>query len=226
MKAYKKIIGSLYLVLLVLPVTGQVDCQVLKAEISLEYDGECKNGLAHGVGIASGQDQYSGRFRKGYPHGIGTYTWSTGEVYEGAWKNGLRHGYGKYTSSKDGKETLQEGNWLKDKFMGRSGSNTIKVKTKRNVIRYTAIRKSDGNQVMVKILMNGVPNIEIEDLMFIGDSGSEIGYSQYIGYENVEFPFSGKITYLTWNKLKTIRYEVVFEFVVPQPGYWELSLHN
>ena len=44
---------------------GQTECKVLKAEISLIYKGECKNGLAHGVGEALGRDFYEGEFKNG-----------------------------------------------------------------------------------------------------------------------------------------------------------------
>ncbi|UCG26687.1 MAG: hypothetical protein JSV24_06810 [Bacteroidales bacterium] len=205
---------------------GQATCRVLVPEIAESYTGDCKNGLAHGEGEAKGKDSYIGKFRKGYPDGFGTYTWSTGEVYTGTWKKGRRNGKGKYIFSTNDEDSIQEGNWKNDEFIGSKEGNGIKVRIKRNVIRYTTIRKSEGNQVMVKILVNGVPNFDIEDLLFIGDSGSEIRYNEYIGYEFVEFPFWGKVTYRTWNKLKTIQYDAVFEFEISRPGYWEITLHN
>jgi len=39
---------------------AQEACLVLKPQIANRYDGECKNGLAHGKGIASGLDRYEG----------------------------------------------------------------------------------------------------------------------------------------------------------------------
>ena len=38
------------------------DCTVNKASISGFYTGECKKGLAHGMGIAQGTDRYEGHF--------------------------------------------------------------------------------------------------------------------------------------------------------------------
>ncbi len=205
---------------------GQTDCEVLKPEISLIYKGECKKGLAHGKGEASGRDNYVGEFRKGLPNGTGIYTWSTGEVYEGEWRNGKRHGYGTYSFISSGRDSLLQGMWANDVFKGMSEADAVHVVMKRNLVRYTSMRRGDGNQVIVKILMGGAPNSDIEDLMFVSNSGSEIRYSHVTGFDNVEFPFWGKVTYSTWNKLKTMRYDVVFEFEITQPGLWEISLHH
>ena len=49
-------------------------CKVLISEISEKYEGDCKNGLAHGTGVAKGIDLYEGRFKKGIPNGKGKYT--------------------------------------------------------------------------------------------------------------------------------------------------------
>jgi hypothetical protein len=70
----------------------QSDCQVKVARLSGTYTGGCKNGLAHGKGIAQGTDRYEGQFSKGIPDGKGTYTWANGTTYDGQWKNGMRDG--------------------------------------------------------------------------------------------------------------------------------------
>ena len=69
-------------------------CKVLLSEISEVYNGNCKDGFAHGKGIARGIDIYQGRFKKGLPHGTGKYIWKDGSYYEGSWKNGKKSGSG------------------------------------------------------------------------------------------------------------------------------------
>ena len=81
-------------------------------------------------------------------------------------------------------------------------------------------------KVVLKIFMGGVLISDIQDLMFVSNSGSEIHSSYSTGFDNVQFPFWGKVTYSTWNKMKTMRYDVVFEFEITQPGLWEISLHH
>jgi len=77
------------------------NCDVLDADISDSYVGDCKEGKAHGRGRASGRDTYVGEFFEGEPHGQGTYTWGadsrwSGHSYTGTFEHGERHGQGKY----------------------------------------------------------------------------------------------------------------------------------
>ena len=51
---------------------SQVQCKVLMEEISDWYQGDCKDGVAHGNGIAKGIDRYEGKFKKGLPNGRST----------------------------------------------------------------------------------------------------------------------------------------------------------
>jgi hypothetical protein len=71
---------------LILTIGGNIygqtgDCRVAKASISGSYTGDCKNGLAHGKGIAQGIDRYEGEFTKGLPSGTGIYRWADGVYY-------------------------------------------------------------------------------------------------------------------------------------------------
>lgn len=43
---------------------AQQQCKVLLHEISGKYEGDCKKGLAHGVGKAIGRDTYEGEIKK------------------------------------------------------------------------------------------------------------------------------------------------------------------
>ncbi|GAB1392784.1 hypothetical protein MASR1M60_09470 [Rhodocyclaceae bacterium] len=77
---------------------AQPACKVNDKDISDSYKGECKNGLAHGKGIAKGRDTYDGFFVMGNQEGNGTYIWGDsyrncghdmcGKKYVGTWKDG------------------------------------------------------------------------------------------------------------------------------------------
>ena len=84
---YALIFGIL---LINLETLAQTSCKVLQKGISKSYTGDCKKGLAHGYGVATGVDRYEGKLKNGLPNGIGKYFWSTGEIYDGHWKNGKK----------------------------------------------------------------------------------------------------------------------------------------
>jgi hypothetical protein len=105
-------------------------------------------------------------------------------------------------------------------------NDVVHVVNKRNVMRYTSRRNGQGDQVMIRILLNGVPNQDIQNLMLLSNSGTEIRNNQFIGFKRVEFPFWGKITYSTRNNTMTSRFDVIFEFEITQPGFWEIILHH
>ncbi len=93
-------------------------CKVRDQDIAAIYKGACKDGLAHGQGLAKGRDTFEGEFREGdkvkgkYSYGpnacnarkcMTTYTgefkddtrdgqgeavWSDGDTYRGTWSKG------------------------------------------------------------------------------------------------------------------------------------------
>ncbi len=204
---------------------GQTDCKVLKAEISLIYKGECKDGLAHGVGEASGRDFYEGEFKKGLPHGQGTYEWTSGEVYEGAWRKGLRHGAGKYSFFSNGRDTTLAGRWVNDEYVGgKSSSQAYKVLYKDNIGRIKFVRFGEGGNIRMKFLQSG-GEVGAQNLMLSGDSGTIREQRYFVGFENAEFPFSGKVVFYApsvWGA-STMRCELRFE--INEPGSWEVYIY-
>lgn len=72
------------------------DCRVLDPELQGFYEGGCKNGLAHGDGVARGSAEYRGEFRKGMKDGKGVKTWPWGDRYEGSFAADRRSGKGMY----------------------------------------------------------------------------------------------------------------------------------
>ncbi len=205
---------------------SQKSCKVLKPEIAKNYKGKCKKGLAHGKGVASGVDKFEGQFRKGLPHGYGTYKWEGGQVYNGQWKEGLRHGEGSLTFEFNERDSLLTGIWENDVYKGPKPVKPYKIVIKRNIDRYTVKREKDGNRVLFYLFQNGLPNSNVSQLMVLGDAGTETSLGSAIGYDQITFPFACKVNYRTWNKLRTVQFDVVFEIEIDQPGEWKIMLHN
>lgn len=77
-----------------LAVHGQ-PCRVLDPGFT-EFSGqECRNGLAHGQGYATGESSYLGEFFEGRRHGNGEAVFRNGVRYDGQWERGRWNGRGR-----------------------------------------------------------------------------------------------------------------------------------
>jgi hypothetical protein len=206
-------------------VFSQDSCKVLKPEISGKYSGKCKNGLAEGKGLAEGTDKYEGKFEKGLPDGSGKYTWSTGEVYEGSWKNGKREGQGKYTYKLNGVETVDFGIWKDDVFTRKITPPAYTIIRANSITRYTVRSLGVGNRILFNLMQNG-NNAETSNRNLFSTSGNSFSVGSKIGYENVEFPCTFKLSYTCPNKIKTSFISVEFEIVIKEPGSWEVTINT
>jgi hypothetical protein len=199
------------------------DCKVVKPEISGTYSGGCRNGLAQGKGIAQGTDRYEGQFSKGLPEGRGKYTWAGGVYYDGQWKSGMRDGKGKMVYP----DSVVTGYWKADKYVGKKLIPPYKIVSSLSVSRYTFSKTAERNfGVKIRIMQGGHDNVSIEDFSMAYDTGSEYRNGNYYGIENVSFPLSVKIKYRSWNYLMTSQYNVIFEFVINEPGSWDVVINN
>lgn len=223
----KKVLFTLSMFFLIpIILLSQEKCEVLHPALSVEYNGECKNGLADGHGEATGVDHYTGSFKKGLPHGEGTYEWATGERYEGFWKKGKRQGQGTYYFfTKSGKDTLITGKWIQDEYVeDQSKDLTYKVEYRMNVIRTSIIPQGEGDEIRIRIFSKGI-EYRPEDLSLIGDSGNTRQDAGNKVFEDVKFPFEGKVTFSGTSALGSIPVDCQLRFVVYKPGRYDLYIY-
>lgn len=225
MKFLKNSLNVIFILLIFNAAAFTQDCKVLLKDISESYTGDCKKGLAHGNGKAIGKDTYDGQFRKGYPQGLGTYTWADGQYYTGKWRQGQRNGEGTLYYKTEYGDTALAGIWDKDEYIGIKVEKPV-VQYKVSVDSYSFDRVGDGNRYLISIMMNGVSNSSIEDLHIISTSGTQFAMGKYIGFETVTFPVICKVSYKTWNKLRTSKHDVIFEFEIKQEGNWKVTIVN
>lgn len=206
-------------------IAAQSNCKVMKVEISASYTGECKQGLANGMGEATGEDFYKGEFVKGLPDGKGNYIWKNGAVYKGDWKKGLRDGKGEYSVKVNGKDSILVGNWFEDKFIGNTKPPVPYVIEYRNSIgRVSCIRVGDRPYVKYKFSRSGGEQNTINNLLLQGSSGSESNLASFTGFEQVTFPFKGKVSFNAPNAFQTSILTCELRITINQPGSWIVTI--
>lgn len=202
------------------------DCRVLHPEISAAYTGKCKNGLAHGKGKALGTDRYEGKFKNGLPHGYGVYTWANGDKFEGNFYNGQMEGKGIFKGKINGKDSVFTGFWKKGELSHKILPPKYQTVNARNVQRYTFTRTGSGNRLLFAFIQNGNTNNLVTNLQIVCDSGTPFKLGEKSGFENILFPVNCKVTYKTPNALRTVWYDVSFEFTINESGEWSINLFN
>jgi hypothetical protein len=229
MQNRKLSLTALFIVLMLIPPlwtkSQNTECKVILPAISGTYSGDCRKGIAHGMGAAQGVDHYEGQFIKGLPQGKGVYTWADGSMYTGEWEKGLRHGEG--VMIQNGSDSPLKGYWKHDKYVGKELLKSYTVERKDNLLTYS-LRKvnDDGNEVIVKLLSKGQINSRVQGLNIATNNGSQFKLGPNNGIQNVYFPFNLKVTFTTYNPVSRAPFDVVFECTINEPGKWEVILNN
>jgi hypothetical protein len=206
---------------------SQTNCKVLIPAIGDSYTGSCKQGLADGKGEAFGVDQYKGDFKKGLPNGNGTYIWQSGQKYEGSWKNGLRDGGGSYTFKYEGRDSVLTGVWKEDKYIGKKALAPYVVLYLSGIQRVSCIRAGELPYVKYEFSRAGskAEENDISNLTFQGSTGQESAQPNFVGFEQVTFPFEGKVRFEAPNTLNTATLNCEVRLLINQPGSWTVTIY-
>lgn len=220
-----KIIALLFVMIFVSSYAIAQECKVLKTEISTSYQGECKNGLAHGNGIAKGVDAYEGEFKKGFPDGTGTYIWANGTVYKGKWKKGLREGRGSYIVHTTKGDSTLAGVWRMDKFEG-TGISPYRIGQTESVPRYSVTKGlAVGNKITVRFMRGGTTCSRVSNLNVSMTSGNDNLNGTYLEIKDAVFPVDIKLTFSVPNLLSTYEYNCVFNLTINETASWDVILN-
>lgn len=224
MKSTIKIIGILLLAFVSITLSGQETCKVLLPSLAGKYVGECSKNLADGTGEATGEDFYTGEFSKGLPDGKGKYIWKSGATYEGEWKKGMRDGNGIYITKVSGRDSILNGIWKEDKYLGAKRMDPYVIEYRNGIGRVTCMRIGDRPYVKYKFTRGGGEAYIVSNVMLQGSSGSESNNAQFTGFEEVKFPFKGKITFTAPNAFNASTISGELRLTINQPGSWLVSI--
>lgn len=199
------------------------DCRVLLYRISGSYEGGCKNGFAHGKGIAIGIDQYEGKFKQGLPNGTGTYTWENGNVYTGDWKSGKRSGIGTLYSASNGEQV--RGFWENNDFVKEIEMPEFRIVTQYNIQSVTVKKVGDmSNKVIIKFKRDGQIKSDHENTDIIVNSGV-LSKSQYFIYNTVLFPWQCNISFISFTRFSNDPIKCKVKLEIDKPGEWEVIIN-
>jgi hypothetical protein len=219
MKPGKLLVCTVILFGFVSMLNAQNLCKVLKPEISVSYVGMCKNGLADGTGEATGEDFYKGEFVKGLPDGKGTYIWKNGATYDGEWEKGMRDGYGIYSYKFQNSDSILEGEWKNDKYLGKKALPPYVIEYRNNIGRVSCIRTGDRPYVRYVFARGGVSG-----LLMQGSSGTENLTTSFTGFEQVSFPFKCNLKFYAPNAWMTAMLDCELRLTINQPGAWVVNI--
>jgi len=203
---------------------NEAECKVLLSTISEEYNGACKEGLAHGKGLAKGVDTYEGKFKNGLPHGKGKYVWANGDIYNGVWKFGKKSGKAIMYTASTQKEI--KGIWKNDEFYKEIVDPPYSIVIREGVTGVNFYEKSDKepHRIEVSFQRDGSKSSIVNNLDLMSSTGMSTISNGFTGYENMQFPFEGTIEFTAISRMgtTTINYKVRFE--ITTPTNWEIII--
>jgi hypothetical protein len=237
MKIYFFVTGF---IMQVLSLSAQ-DCKVLVDSLRGTYTGECRKGLAHGTGTASGTDSYTGNFKNGYPEGQGKYTWKNGDWYEGEWKKGKQNGMGTFTHrviNGTGQTETMTGFFKNGEYKGKferpyttemltnnfSSISIKKMNTLVSEITFTIKNTTAGGSTNSQPVL---PKSEIKNIQLLQGNYTEMIYdtasqvtNRYI-FRNVIYPFSAIITF---ERARSVQQVAIAKIELNENGNWMIRV--
>jgi len=197
-------------------------CKVMMPSLSGTYTGECRKGLAHGQGTASGVDSYTGDFRFGLPQGTGVYTWANGSKYEGGWSKGVKNGPGKMVTA----DSTYAGIWKDDAYIGRETITPYKVTHVQNVTRWSFFKtKSTLYGIRIRFYQGSVEGGGLIDVNIANSAGEQYRDGGIYGIHQPSFPVEIRIRFTALNSFGASQFTGDLVFTINEPGSWDVKVY-
>lgn len=226
MKYYSPLLVLLALSLYFFPSSPNAtdDCSVTSNNLQGVYDGECKDGFAHGLGKAIGKDEYMGEFKKGVPHGKGRLTYANGDEYIGEFRQGNRHGKGymRRAGEVELTDNTRWTTWKDDQYVKAILKGEYNIARIRNVSR-NSIKLIDDRENRVEINISTPTQVLGLNINVSSGRYDMQGPSRLIVYDP-KFPLSVVVEYRVPDRLGSSELNVVADFKLETPGTWAVNL--
>jgi hypothetical protein len=221
MKQLNTIFIAIFLALTAYTVQAQKDCEVKVLGIEKTYEGDCKKGLAHGEGKASGDDTYQGTFKKGLPNGYGEYVWTNGNIYKGEWKRGMKDGKGELKLIREGIDSVVVGYWSNDKYIGEYEYPYEVLSKTPDIVSVSFSQKGDEKNELILFITKGQTPTPVIGLSVTGLYGAGTPVNRTVVYRYIDYPWQGSIRFSYQDKgLKAE--ELIVK--INAPGVWEIRI--
>lgn len=79
---------------------------------------------------------------------------------------------------------------------------------------------------MFSFRQNGSNNTTLSNLLFGENGGRPLSVGAKRGFDNVSFPFTCKVSYVTANKFKSVAIDAIVEIQINEPGDWLVTIDN
>ncbi|MDH5365761.1 MAG: hypothetical protein OEW67_02175 [Cyclobacteriaceae bacterium] len=199
------------------------NCKVIKIGIEETYEGECKRGLANGNGKATGElGTYVGLFKKGMPNGLGKLTYSNDHYYEGKWKYGKKHGEGVLVYPAD---STVRGFWEEDVYIGEYPS-PYKIVSQYGSAKISIRKVNDtGDNIEIIFIRNGMKTQQDVVQLMTQNSSGVLQEGQFLGFQNVVYPFDGRIECQVKNLMHTSNNIISLVYKIYEKGKWQVVIN-
>ncbi len=217
----KNIIALHFVLFTSFNVHAQKDCEVKILGIEKTYEGDCKKGLAHGEGKATGDDTYKGAFKKGLPNGYGEYVWANGNTYKGEWKRGRKEGKGELILIREGRDSVVVGFWSNDNYIGEYEYSHELLSKTPDIVSINFSNKGEEKDELQLIITSGQSPASVIGLSVTGQYGPGTRVNRAFVYRDIVYPWQGSIRFSYEDKgIKP--QEIVLK--INSPGIWEIRI--
>jgi hypothetical protein len=111
-----------------------------------------------------------------------------------------------------------------DKNIGERALAPYVIEYRNSIGRVSCIKMGNRPYVKYKFSRNGEESNNISDLLMQGSSGSERTGTSFTGFEQVTFPFKGKVTFKAPSSFMTSILTCELRLVINDPGSWIVTI--